>query len=73
MHTDKKENKIFLIYKEIQSGAVAKSYTSLNRLIVKQKEAIIVMSNVCYRDHTGPLFKLLKILPIENIVKFLKT
>jgi hypothetical protein len=23
--TDKKENKIFLIYKEIQSGAVAKS------------------------------------------------
>jgi hypothetical protein len=26
-HTDKKENKIFLIYKEIQIGAVAKSYT----------------------------------------------
>jgi hypothetical protein len=26
MHTDKKENKIFLIYKEIQSGTVAKSY-----------------------------------------------
>ncbi len=25
-YTDKKENKIFLIYKEIQSGAVAKSY-----------------------------------------------
>jgi hypothetical protein len=25
-HTEKKENKIFLIYKEIQSGAVAKSY-----------------------------------------------
>jgi hypothetical protein len=24
--TDKKENKIFLIYKEIQKGAVAKSY-----------------------------------------------
>jgi hypothetical protein len=24
--TDKKENKIFLIYKEIQIGAVAKSY-----------------------------------------------
>jgi hypothetical protein len=24
--TDKKENKIFLIYEEIQSGAVAKSY-----------------------------------------------
>jgi hypothetical protein len=26
MYTDKKENLIFLIYKEIQSGAVAKSY-----------------------------------------------
>ncbi len=25
-YTDKKENKIFLIYKEIQNGAVAKSY-----------------------------------------------
>ncbi len=25
-YTDKKENNIFLIYKEIQSGAVAKSY-----------------------------------------------
>ncbi len=25
LYTDKKENKIFLIYKEIQSGAVAKS------------------------------------------------
>ncbi len=25
-HTDKKEKKIFLIYKEIQIGAVAKSY-----------------------------------------------
>ncbi len=26
MCTDKKENQIFLIYKEIQNGAVAKSY-----------------------------------------------
>jgi hypothetical protein len=26
LYTDKKENKIFLIYKEIQMGAVAKSY-----------------------------------------------
>jgi hypothetical protein len=26
--TDKKEKKIFLIYKEIQKGAVAKSYMS---------------------------------------------
>jgi hypothetical protein len=31
--TDKKENKIFLIYKEIQSGAVAKSYMRKGFLI----------------------------------------
>ncbi len=31
--TDKKENKIFLIYKEIQSGAVAKSYVRKGFLI----------------------------------------
>jgi hypothetical protein len=29
----KKENKIFLIYKEIQKGAVAKSYTTNGLLI----------------------------------------
>ncbi len=33
MKTDKKENKIFLIYKEIQKGAVAKSYMTNGRLI----------------------------------------
>jgi hypothetical protein len=32
-HTDKKENQIFLIYKEIQSGAVAKSYMTNGLLI----------------------------------------
>jgi hypothetical protein len=31
--TDKKENRIFLIYKEIQSGAVAKSYMTNSLLI----------------------------------------
>jgi hypothetical protein len=29
VYTDKKENQIFLIYKEIQSGAVAKSYSHI--------------------------------------------
>ncbi len=33
LYTDKKENKIFLIYKEIQSGAVAKSYMRKGFLI----------------------------------------
>jgi hypothetical protein len=28
LYTDKKENQMFLIYREIQSGAVAKSYMS---------------------------------------------
>jgi hypothetical protein len=32
-NTDKKENQIFLIYKEIQSGAVAKSYMTNGLLI----------------------------------------
>jgi hypothetical protein len=32
-HTDKKVNKIFLIYKEILSGAVAKSYMRKGFLI----------------------------------------
>jgi hypothetical protein len=31
--TDKKENQIFLIYKEIQNGAVAKSYITNGLLI----------------------------------------
>jgi hypothetical protein len=32
-YTDKKENKIFLIYKEIQNGAVVKSYMTNGFLI----------------------------------------
>jgi hypothetical protein len=35
-HTDKKENQIILIYKEIQSGAVAKSYMRKGFLIYKE-------------------------------------
>jgi hypothetical protein len=36
LHTDKKENQIFLIYKEIRSGAVAKSYMSKSFLIYEE-------------------------------------
>jgi hypothetical protein len=36
MCTDKKENQIFLIYKEIQSGAVAKSYMRKGFLIYEE-------------------------------------
>jgi hypothetical protein len=31
-YTNKKENQIFLIYREIQNGAVAKSYTRLGKV-----------------------------------------
>jgi hypothetical protein len=36
LFTGKKANKIFLIYKEIQSGAVAKSYMRKDFLIYEQ-------------------------------------
>jgi hypothetical protein len=35
-YTDKKEDQIFLIYKEIQSGAVAKSYMRKGFLIYEE-------------------------------------
>jgi hypothetical protein len=35
--TDKKEKKIFLIYKEIQSGAVAKSFMKKGFLIYEER------------------------------------
>jgi hypothetical protein len=35
-YTDKKENQIFLIHKEIQSGAVAKSYMRKGFLIYEE-------------------------------------
>ncbi len=43
--------------------------TTLNRLFLKQKEAIRIMSNVGYRDHTSPLFVNHKILPLEKLIK----
>jgi hypothetical protein len=38
VHTDKKENNIFLIYMEIQSGAVAKSYIRKGFLIYEKMQ-----------------------------------
>jgi hypothetical protein len=35
-YTDKKENQIFLLYKEIQSGTVAKSYMRKGFLIYEE-------------------------------------
>jgi hypothetical protein len=44
--------------------------TTLNRLKLKQKEAIRIISKAGYRDHTNPLFKQSGILPLENLVKY---
>jgi hypothetical protein len=43
--------------------------TSLQKLKIKQKEAIRIIANVGYREHTNPLFKNLKILPIDKLIK----
>ena len=44
--------------------------TNLQRLRIKQKEAIRVLCNAGYRDHTKPLFKSQKILPLDEMIKF---
>jgi hypothetical protein len=44
--------------------------TTLNRLVLKQKEAIRIICNAGYRDHTGPLFKQQGILPLTDLIKF---
>jgi hypothetical protein len=43
--------------------------TTLNKLFLKEKEAICIMSNVGYRDHTSPLFLNHKILQLEKLIK----
>jgi hypothetical protein len=44
--------------------------TNLQRLRIKQKEAVRIISNAGYRDHTKPLFLSQKILPLDDMVKF---
>ncbi len=58
-HTDKRENESFLIYKEIQSGAVAKSYmrkgflmyVGMRKYILIYEEAV---SHIHYDFATAP-------------------
>jgi hypothetical protein len=45
LYTDKKENKIFLIYKEIQGGAVAKSYMT-NGLLIYMGKYLRISSHI---------------------------
>jgi hypothetical protein len=44
--------------------------TALNRLVLKQKEAIRIVCHAGYRDHTNPLFKKLGILPLNEFIKY---
>jgi hypothetical protein len=46
------------------------SATVLNKLIVKQKEAIRVVCLAKFRDHTNPLFKRLGILPLNKLIRY---
>jgi hypothetical protein len=43
--------------------------SSLNKLKVKQKEAIRIICKVGFREHIAPLFVQLKILPLEELIK----
>ncbi len=71
-YTDKKENQIFLTYKEIQSGAVAKSYMRKAFLIYEEMhkyffiydEAVIVT----YDFATAPFMNFL--IYEENFILF---
>ncbi len=44
--------------------------TTLNKLVLKLKEAIQIVCNAGYRDHTSPLFKQQGILPLTDLIKF---
>ncbi len=68
-HTDKKENKIFLICKEIQSGAVAKSYIRRGFLIYNEMRKYFpiyeeAVSHILYDFATAPLLISLYIMKI---------
>ena len=42
----------------------------MNKLKIKQKQAIRIVCNANHRDHTGPLFKQQKILPLDDLIKY---
>ena len=46
------------------------SWSNINELYLKQKAAIRIISNSTYNAHTQPLFKKLKILPLNLMVDF---
>jgi hypothetical protein len=48
------------------------SQQNIKRIVLKQKEAIRVIANANCREHTPPLFKNLKILPLEKMIELSK-
>ncbi len=44
------------------------SFSTLYSLITKQKAAIRIISNKKYNDHTEPLFKEVKMLPLPDLI-----
>jgi hypothetical protein len=44
--------------------------TNLEKLRKKQKQAIRIISNAPFRAHTAPLFKELKILPLDQLIEY---
>ena len=46
--------------------------SNLKELVLKQKNAIIIVTSSKYNSHTLPLFKQSKILPFDSLVMFFK-
>jgi hypothetical protein len=43
---------------------------NLQKIRIKQKQAIRIICNANFRAHTGPLFKQQKILPFDKLIEF---
>jgi hypothetical protein len=48
------------------------SKTILEKLVIKQKQAIRTIDNANFRAHTAPLFKKFKILPLGKLIEYSK-
>jgi hypothetical protein len=48
------------------------SNSNLEKIFIKQKQAIRTICKANYREHTSPLFKKLKILPLEKLIYYYK-
>ena len=73
----KKESLLMLYYAMVHSHInyciniySCANTTTLNKLRIKQKEAIRIISNAGYRDHSAPLFLQSKILPLDHLIKY---